>query len=68
VAKRDRGRVTALLTADTDFERGALLAPALDADPHKLAHAVAIDRLERVAGQNLLVEVLAQELALGIVA
>src|SRR5918912_1451829 len=46
----------------------ALLAAALDADPYQLADAVAVDRLERIAGQDLLVEVLVQELALGVVA
>src|SRR5262245_718366 len=52
VAERDRRRVAAVLAADADFELVARLAAALDADAHRLAHAFAIDRHERIGRKD----------------
>src|SRR5262249_30367926 len=60
VAEGDGRRVPSLLATDTDFERRALLAAALDADPHQLADALGVDRLEGVVRQHFLFEVFAQ--------
>ena len=68
VAERHRSRITTLLTADAHFEGRALLAAALDADAHQLADAFLVDRLERIVRQDLLLQVLAQEFALGVIA
>src|SRR5262249_37371211 len=49
VAEGDRARLAAVLPADTRLQRRLLPAPALDRDPHQLAHAPLVDRLERIA-------------------
>src|SRR5262245_14504075 len=48
VAERDRGGIAAVLAADSDLELRLDLAAALDADPHELAYAVAVDGDERI--------------------
>src|SRR5579884_1173302 len=68
VAERDGGRIAPVLAADADLEVGPGAPPALDAEPHELAHPRAVERLERVARQDLLLDVRTQELGLGIVA
>src|SRR3954470_10651277 len=52
MAERDRSGIAAVLAADADLEVLADLAAALDADPHQRADAVAVDRDERIAGQD----------------
>ncbi len=52
VAERHRGRVAAMLTANTDLEIGSGLAAAGDADLDEFTDAVAIDRDERIDFQD----------------
>ena len=47
---------------------GFVAAAALDADPHQVADAVLVERLERVALEHAVLEVEGEELALGVVA
>src|SRR5262245_14667621 len=48
VAERHGGRIAAVLAADPDLELRPCLAAPLDADAHQLAHALAVDRDDRV--------------------
>src|SRR4051812_35624261 len=48
VAERNRLRLAAVLAADAHLDLGLRGAPALDADPHQVADAALVDRLERV--------------------
>src|SRR3989475_5229679 len=66
--KVDARRVPAVLAANPDLEIRADFAPALDAHPHQLAHALAVNRLERVVRQDALLDVVEQELGLRVVA
>ena len=43
-------------------------APALDGDPHEVADPVLVEHLERVPLQDPVLEVVGEELALGVVA
>ena len=43
-------------------------AAALDGDPHEVADAVLVDHLERVPLEDAVLEVVREELALGVVA
>src|ERR1043166_4798652 len=63
VAEGYRARLAAVLAADADLEAGLRRAPALRADLHQLADAVAVQDLERVVGQNLHLDVLREEAA-----
>src|SRR5207253_4744529 len=68
VTQVDGVRVTAVLAADPDLHSLAGLATLFDRDPHQPAHAFLVDRLERVARQDLLLQVADDESALGVVA
>ena len=57
-----------MLAADPDLEIAPGLAAFLDRDLHQPPHAGHVDRLERVAGQDLLFEVADDESSLGVVA
>ena len=52
MAERDRSGIAAMLAADSDLEPASNGAAALNAYAHKLAHAFAIDRDERIGCQN----------------
>jgi hypothetical protein len=61
VAEVDRRRVAAVIAADAHLEVGARRAAALDSHLDQLADALLVDRLERVFGDDLLVDVVGQE-------
>src|ERR1700722_17488234 len=67
VAERDRGRIAAVLAADAELEVLAHLAAALARDRDQFADALAIDRDERIDGENALRGVGAEK-ARGVVA
>src|SRR5580658_4766908 len=54
VAERDRGRIAAVLAADAELEALAHLAAALARDRDQFADALAVDRDERIDGENAL--------------
>ena len=64
----DGVRVTAVLAADPDLHSLAGLAALFHRDLHQPPHAFLVDRLERVARQDLLLQVADDERALGVVA
>src|SRR4051794_8451899 len=68
VAERDRLRLAAVLAADADLDVGLRGAPALDADPHQVADAAFVDRLERIRLEDAVLHVEGQELPFCIVA
>ena len=68
MADLDRVRVAAVLAADADLELRPGLPALLDGDAHQARHTALVDCLEGVAGQDLLLQVAADELALGVVA
>src|SRR5438105_3147631 len=68
MAERDRRRIAAVLATDTDLEVRAGLAALLDGDAHHRADALAVEHLERVARDDLLLHVLREERLLRIVA
>src|SRR5438270_9878435 len=68
MAKVNRRRVAAVLAADADLEITPRLAAFLDRDLHQAPDSDGIQRLEWVHRQDLLLDVLQQELAFGIVA
>src|SRR3989441_13269142 len=68
VAQVDARGVPAVLSADPDLEIRADFAPAPDAHPQQLAHALAIVRLEGIVRQDALLDVVEQELGLRVVA
>jgi len=47
VEEADRLRVSAVLAAHAELEVCSLTATSFDGDPHKLAHALLVDRGER---------------------
>src|SRR6266542_4434460 len=55
--------VAAVLAADADLQIGARRASVLDADFEELPHAFLIERLKRVVGEDLLLDVEGQEAA-----
>src|SRR5690348_6122103 len=57
VAELHRARLAAVLTADPQLELGLRLPSALDADPHQVPDAVLVERLERVALEHPVLEV-----------
>src|SRR5213594_187046 len=57
-----------MFTANADLEIPSNLATLLDAYPHELTDPVAVDRLERVARQNPLLDVIQEELRLRVIA
>src|SRR5262249_59126750 len=61
VAEGDRGGIATVLAADSELEVVPRLAPALDRDAHELAHALAIERDERIDRQDALGRVWPQE-------
>jgi hypothetical protein len=56
-----------MLTADTHFEVRTGCAAGFDAHLHQLAHAVAIDRLEGILGQDAAFHILQQEVTFGVI-
>src|SRR4029078_67421 len=52
VAEPHPGRAAAMLAANADLELRAGLAPAFDPDAHQFADALAVDRHERIRGQD----------------
>src|ERR1051326_7156252 len=61
VAEGDRGGIAAVLAANAELDIGPHLLPALDRDAHQFAHAVAIERDERIDRQDALARVDAEE-------
>lgn len=61
MAEIDRGWIAAVLTADTAFQTFFDAASFLNPHRHELPHARRIERLERVARKNFLVQVVGQE-------
>jgi len=59
-------RVAAVFAADAQLEGRVCLATQLAGHRDQLAHAVAVERLEGVFGEDALLEVPAQEAALGV--
>src|SRR5258708_22640058 len=68
VAEMDRVWVSPMLAADSDLHLRARLPALGDRHRHEAAHAAFVDRLERVARQDLVLEVAHDEVALGVVA
>src|SRR5918998_393069 len=68
MAERDALWIAAVLAADSDLEVHLRRSALLDADPHELPDPRGVEDLERVLGEHLAVDVLHQELALGVVA
>src|SRR5207302_10314369 len=68
VAERDRRRLAAVLAADAELERRLRPPPSLDRQPHQVADATHVQRLERIVLQNTIFQVPRQELALRVVA
>ena len=68
MAEAHRRGVAAVLTADPDRQPGVGSPTSLDGDPHQLADALLVEGRERIVGQNAVLEVAREELALGIVA
>src|SRR6516165_1838576 len=62
LAERDRLRVASVLPADAELDPVLHAAPTLDGDPHEVADAGRIQRLERVALEDPVLQVLRQEL------
>ena len=67
MAERDGGGIAAVLAADAELQVAARAAAALHADPHELAHALAVDGDEGVVLQDALDLILAEK-ASGVVA
>ena len=57
-----------MLAADTDLEVRLDATAALDSDAHQVADAFLVERLERIPVDHAVLEVVGQELALGVVA
>src|SRR5216110_2908619 len=67
VAQLDARRIPAVLAADPDLQVLADSSTFLDAGPHKLADALAVQGLERIEGENPPFYEVQEELALGVV-
>ena len=61
-------RFAAVLTTDTNFQIGAGLPAELDAHRHQLAYPFSLQGLERVLGQDALLDIFQQELGFRIIA
>src|SRR5512133_3995546 len=61
VEEVDRVRVAAVLAADADLQIGLGLAARPRREPHEPAHARGVDRVERAAVDDLLVQVGGEE-------
>src|SRR6185295_2396957 len=68
VAERDGRGIAAVLAADADLQARPRLASTLDGDAHHRADTVAVEDLERVRGDDLLLYVLGEEALLRVVA
>ncbi len=68
MAERNRARLAAVLAADPELELRLRTATALDSDAHQVADAVLVEHLERVVLEHARLQVVREELALGIVA
>ena len=67
MAERHRAGVAAVFTADPELQVGAGRPPLLDAHAYQLAHTFDVQRVERVVGQELVLEVLAHEATFDVV-
>src|SRR5437870_8590485 len=67
VAERDALRLASVLAADAELELGLRAAAALDRDPHQVADAADVERLERVLLEHAVLEIRREELPLGVV-
>ena len=63
MAELNGGRVAAVLTADTAVERRVHFLAELDSHLHQLAYAVLVELCERIALEDLLIVVAAEEFA-----
>src|SRR5207247_1900199 len=61
VEEVDRVRVAAVLAADAEPQLGLGLAPGPGGQPHEPAYARLVDRVERAAVDDLLLDVLGEE-------
>ena len=68
VAERDGLRLAAVLAADAELQVVLDAAAALDRDAHQVADARAVERLERVLLEHVVLQVVGEELPLGVVA
>ena len=68
MAEGNARRIATVLATDSNLESRARSPSPLSGEPHKLPDTVAIEDLKRVDRQDLAVDVLEQELALGVVA
>src|SRR5438552_3227853 len=68
VTQMDRVWVAPMLAADPDLHALARLAPLVHGDAHQSPHALLVDGLERVARQDLLLQVADDEGPRGVVA
>ena len=68
VAPLDGFGVATVLAADAHFQFRAGLAAFGNGHVHQLAHAIAVERLEGILGQDALFHVSDQEVTLGIIA
>ena len=57
VEEADRGGVTTVLTADAALQFGALATATVDTQLHQLANAFLVEGVERIVGDDLLVDV-----------
>src|SRR5207253_7957145 len=67
VAERDRVGLAAVLAADAELDSFLGASAPLDRDPHQVADAALVERLERVPIEHAVIEVARQELPLGVV-
>src|SRR5688572_536638 len=68
MTERDARRVAAVFSADADLQPLAALAAESHADLHELPHTGLVDGRKRIALQDALLQVLAQESGLGVIA
>src|SRR5438309_734498 len=68
VAELDAGGIAPMLAADAELDVGAGLPPEPDGHVHQTPNAPGVQHLERVLGQDLLVHIPEEELALGVIA
>src|SRR5205823_844430 len=67
VAEADGSRLSPVLAADAHLQALPGAAPALDGDPHQVADAATVERLEGVLLEHVVLQVVREELALRVV-